>query len=673
MASEFRLKGLVSLNDSQFQKGIRRVEEKTKGMARAVGSELKGFLTAPLTQAAGAVAGFLTYQTFRGGIGGALAAGDSIYQLSKRMTVAADQTAALSEEFEVVTGNSEDVGSSINKMQRAIAGGSEQFARLGINYEKLRSASPVEQFEMISKAINGLTDPTRKTAAAMEVFGKSGGELESIFEEVAKSGVPLTASARLLGDNAEKFHESSMLLRGASFSLKGLFVGITAEIVDPLNDILKQINAHDFSELGRSIGAGVATASYFVKGMLADFNGFTGQLGGALSKGFQGLFSMRSAGALWDGLKFGLLGALKSAAGGLVDALADAFKLVDFVKQGVLWGEQLFDGMMKSPKLKGILSFFAPAEPDKPTKQYDKPPAGSHITDGMLRSNFAPSMPLLSGVGPGLNEAQIPDTTTMEPGSSRFMPPVPVSHAPAVPETFTQKLHEMSSSLNRGGSDFKTAADAFRSLIIPLTDAAHEIAGIFGKTTAKGKAAVQSEAQKKASLARSEFGELANFGLFKNPMLRDSPSMATSNADWGGLFGDKGPGGRRKPPGFSLMGKGSASLLARGAYDQRGGAGSLSGMTGEDFAKDYSPSDRLMMLASHAERLSMMKAASAGNSGGHMAALGGAWGAIHAGDKARHKAYLKEQAIRDAGGGTELQLLGDISSHTKGMLDTWTK
>lgn len=224
MASEFRLKGRVSLNDSEFQKGIRRVGETTKGMARSVGSELKGFLTAPLTAAAGAVAGFLTYQTFKGGIAGALAAGDGVYQLSKRMTVAADQTAALSEEFEVVTGNSEDVGTSINKMQRAIAGGSAEFGKLGINYEKLRSASPVEQFEMISKAINGLSDPVRKTAAAMAIFGKSGGELESVFEEVAKSGVPITASARLLGANAEKFHESSMLLRAAGITLKGLFV-----------------------------------------------------------------------------------------------------------------------------------------------------------------------------------------------------------------------------------------------------------------------------------------------------------------------------------------------------------------------------------------------------------------------------------------------------------------
>ena len=358
----------------------------------------------------------------------------------------------------------------------------------------------------------------------------------------------------------------------------------------------------------------MATGSYFIKGMFADFRGFAGQIGGALSKGFQGLFSKQSAEDIFDGLKFGLLGALKGAAGGLVEALADAFKLIDFVKQGVKWGEDLFDGMMKSPKLKGILSFFAPAE--------EKPDPGTRVQDGILRNNFLSGVPLVSGVGPALNETAIPATTTMEPGATPFMPPVPVHHAPKplIPESFAQRLHDTAKYLS-GGSDLKSAGDAFKGFLSPITNAGSEIAGIFGSTTAKGRAAVEAEEPKRT-------------------------------------------GGAGSTSGF-------AGLLSRGAWGQRGGLGSLSSMSGEDFSK-FPASERMLMLSKGGERRQMESTMSALNPGGHAAAHGSAFHLIRSGDAARHKAALKEQAIRDAGGGTDSQLLGDIARNTGGMLKTWT-
>jgi len=50
----------------------------------------------------------------------------------------------------------------------------EAFKRLGLSISDLQGLSPDEQFARIADALNNISDPTQKTALAMDVFGKSG-------------------------------------------------------------------------------------------------------------------------------------------------------------------------------------------------------------------------------------------------------------------------------------------------------------------------------------------------------------------------------------------------------------------------------------------------------------------------------------------------------------------
>jgi methyl-accepting chemotaxis protein len=78
------------------------------------------------------------------------------------------------------SGNSiEDVAGAVNKFQKGIAEGKldEPINRLGLSVQALRAQSPDEQFISIAKAIQRITDPAEQARAAMELFGRSGGDL----------------------------------------------------------------------------------------------------------------------------------------------------------------------------------------------------------------------------------------------------------------------------------------------------------------------------------------------------------------------------------------------------------------------------------------------------------------------------------------------------------------
>ena len=88
-----------------------------------------------------------------------------------------------------VLGNCKVAGKDINKMQRAIFEASEDpggsmdfFAQMGLSAEKLMEMNSTEQFFAIGEAIKGVRNQTKQAALAMDVFGRSGGELLTVFK-----------------------------------------------------------------------------------------------------------------------------------------------------------------------------------------------------------------------------------------------------------------------------------------------------------------------------------------------------------------------------------------------------------------------------------------------------------------------------------------------------------
>ena len=62
-------------------------------------------------------------------------------------------------------------------------------AALGINFDKFKSQSPVEQLQSVARAFGEFADGSEKTAVAVSVFGKQGAELLGFLKEYATEGL----------------------------------------------------------------------------------------------------------------------------------------------------------------------------------------------------------------------------------------------------------------------------------------------------------------------------------------------------------------------------------------------------------------------------------------------------------------------------------------------------
>jgi hypothetical protein len=78
---------------------------------------------------------------------------------------------------------------------------SKEIQSLGLSVEDLRRKSPEDLFTTIANAVGGIEDPTRRSAVAMDVFGKSGAELIPV---VANIGDALNTVGQLSADQVSR-------------------------------------------------------------------------------------------------------------------------------------------------------------------------------------------------------------------------------------------------------------------------------------------------------------------------------------------------------------------------------------------------------------------------------------------------------------------------------------
>jgi hypothetical protein len=85
----------------------------------------------------------------------------------------------------------ESVSSAFGKLQKTLAGADEEsraateaLGRLGVSFSDLEKLSPEEQIRLVGEQLQGIEDPAKRTAAAMQIFGKSGADLLPFFAQL---------------------------------------------------------------------------------------------------------------------------------------------------------------------------------------------------------------------------------------------------------------------------------------------------------------------------------------------------------------------------------------------------------------------------------------------------------------------------------------------------------
>jgi len=116
--------------------------------------------------------------------GEALDMGGRLSDLSASIGETAGNLLLLERAFQNSGVGADKVGTSINKLQKfmsdantGITKNKEVINQLGLSYNQLVQLSPTEQLGMIAEKINLITSPTERAAAAMNIFGRSGGAL----------------------------------------------------------------------------------------------------------------------------------------------------------------------------------------------------------------------------------------------------------------------------------------------------------------------------------------------------------------------------------------------------------------------------------------------------------------------------------------------------------------
>lgn len=189
-----------------------------------------------------------------------LATADDLTRLSEQTGMTVEEVQRLS----YVAGQS---GNDLNQLTAASSKlqavldtvqGQDAIEKLGVDFERLRSAKPYQQLEMLSDAFRGIADPTERAQRAVEVFGESGAKiLPTLVSDYRKLAAEANAASDAqvgaldaAGDAMDRFQThvktaavgatGSLLLAGEQIAEQGLLATIKQWVDSPNTNLFLQ-------------------------------------------------------------------------------------------------------------------------------------------------------------------------------------------------------------------------------------------------------------------------------------------------------------------------------------------------------------------------------------------------------------------------------------------------
>jgi hypothetical protein len=270
-----KIKREIEEMDDDVKKTSKGVQASFGSMVKAGASLALGF--GAIKVAANAIAG--TLGTFKD----ALDLGGTMKDLSERTGETAGNLLLLRRAFDNSGVGADKVGTSVNKLQKFMddaAQGSEKnitvLSRLGLTMADMAGKTPTEQMGMLAEKLNGVTDNGERSALAMSVFGKAGGQLLPLLADF--SGELKTAQDQLgnmpgvMDRNAGAFDNISDNINVA----KGKFLEFAAGLLESLAPALELattlMTRFDAAGAGMKLGEIITGASNAMGGFTDALN-----------------------------------------------------------------------------------------------------------------------------------------------------------------------------------------------------------------------------------------------------------------------------------------------------------------------------------------------------------------------------------------------------------------
>lgn len=273
-----------------FQQTVADFSGNVGNMASAFG----GFAT----KIGGVAAAFFGAQSAVQTFSQAINVGGQLAELSARTGESAGNLAVLQRAFQNAGSSGEAVGPMLNRLQKfmveASMGGKQQIETmtgLGLSYDDLAGKTPTAQMATFASRISEINDPAERAAAAIAVFGKSGGELLPLLQNM---GSEIATARNQLGGYPNAVDQAATSLDGIGDAFAAVtnkaqeFVtGALVKIAPEIENVLNQVAQIDFATFGMRLSEYLEKAVNFFRGLWADPSQIFGLLGDYLNATFR--------------------------------------------------------------------------------------------------------------------------------------------------------------------------------------------------------------------------------------------------------------------------------------------------------------------------------------------------------------------------------------------------
>ncbi len=285
----------ASLNTGGFRSGAAELQGIAGKMSSAVGAQF----SALAVKVAAIGSAFIGVHQAANAFRGALNMGGQLDDLSKTTGASAGELLLLQKAFELAGSSADAVGPAIARLSRfmveAGAGGTAQIEtmnKLGLSYDQLKGRTPTEQMRLLAQSIMALPTPAERTAAAMDIFGRSGSTLIPLFANISGE---LDKAQGYLGSLPELLDQSA---------------GAMADMEDDIGAL-----GDKFNQFAAGLVAGAAGADNFASALAKiDTAGIGAELGEQLRNAFAAPLETAKA------IGYTLLTGAKEAGNALINA-----------------------------------------------------------------------------------------------------------------------------------------------------------------------------------------------------------------------------------------------------------------------------------------------------------------------------------------------------------------
>lgn len=298
----FDLAAKITLDSSEYERGLDNAKGKTSGFASAIGNGLK---TAAKVGVA-AVAAVGTATTLMAGaivkgVGATAEYGDNIDKMSQKMGLSIEAY----QEWDAVMQHSgtsmESMQASMKTLANAVENGNKAFQRIGLTQEELANMSQEEIFDATIAGLQNVEDETERTYLAGQLLGRGATELGALLNTSAEETQAMKDRVHELGgvmsDEAVKsaaayqdqLQDMQTAFSGLSRNMLSEFMPSMTTVMGGLTEIFSGNSGTGLAMIEDGINQIVDNISLMLPNFIEIGSDIVGSLVGAISKNLPAL------------------------------------------------------------------------------------------------------------------------------------------------------------------------------------------------------------------------------------------------------------------------------------------------------------------------------------------------------------------------------------------------